>query len=77
MPERGGSSGAPETPTEFLTRTMIGTLEGCKNLLAGIEARDRRIADAWTALREAGFYGHDSSTLADGIRWLAQKSQAK
>lgn len=31
------------------------------------------LRDAWAVLREAGFYGHDTSTLADGIRWLAAK----
>jgi hypothetical protein len=33
-----------------------------------------RLDAAWKALGDAGFYGHDSSTLEDGIRWLAQKA---
>lgn len=31
------------------------------------------IKEAWGALHEAGFYGSDSSSLADGIRWLAKE----
>ena len=43
--------------------------------IAELEARTRRVTallnDAWAEVQAAGFYGSDSSSLVDGVRWLA------
>lgn len=36
------------------------------------ETLKTRIKEAWTALYVAGFYGSESSSLVDGIQWLAK-----
>lgn len=41
------------------------------------DRRDMLIREAWKALQEAGFYGSDSSTIVDGIRWLAEQKSIK
>lgn len=52
---------------ELSTGTRVGDLESV------IARQVNIIQRAWRALEDAGYYGHDSSSIEDGIKWLAAK----